>query len=69
MRGKVAKALRKIVRAKYPQLDEADKAQFKNYFRKVKKVYKSLPRTERNKMTSVKVQAGVTGAKVLTASK
>jgi len=53
MRGKTAKRLRKIVRDKYPKLEEADKNQFKNYFKRVKRLYKSMPRTERAKMMAV----------------
>lgn len=53
MRGKTAKRLRKIVRAKYPQLEEADKNQFKGYLKRVKRLYNSLPRPERAKMMAV----------------
>ncbi len=54
MRGKTARALRQVVRAKYPQLEEADKRQYKNYYRKVKKLFKSLPRLERQQLLAVK---------------
>jgi len=50
MRGKTVKKLRKIARLKYPQLEEADKRQFKNYVKRIKRRYLELPRTERAKM-------------------
>lgn len=50
MRGKTAKKLRKIARLKYPKLDEADKRQFKNYVKRIKRRYLSLPRNVRAEM-------------------
>ncbi len=54
MRGKTAKAIRRVVRAKYPQLEEADKSQYKTYYRKVKKMFKSLPASEKKLLLAVK---------------
>jgi len=54
MRGTVARAIRNVVRLKYPQLEEADKSQYKSYYRKVKKLFKSLPKSEKRMLLAVK---------------
>jgi hypothetical protein len=54
MRGKTARAIRQVVRAKYPQLEEADKVQYKAYYRKVKRMFKSLPASEKKLLLAVK---------------